>query len=60
MLAPPIYGQKGCVQWWDSTFLSASSIAKVIFSAGSVSTNGTSINSNANRFVDVMKFCETA
>ena len=32
---------------------------KVIFSAGSVSTNGTSINSNAGRFADLVKFCET-
>ena len=32
---------------------------KVIFSTGSVSTNGTSINSHAGRFADVKKFRET-
>ena len=34
-------------------------MTKVIFSAGSVSTNGTSINSNAGRFTNQVKFCET-
>ena len=29
-----------------------------MFSAGSISTNGTSINSNAGRFADLEKFCD--
>ena len=49
----------GCRQKWDSNFLSAASITKVIFSAGSVSTNSTRINSDAGRFADMIKFCET-
>ena len=36
-------------QWWGFFF----------FSAGSVSTNGTNINSNADRFADIIKFLET-
>ena len=40
-------------------FFSGGSITKIIFSAGSVSTNGTSINSNAGRFADLVNFCET-
>ena len=40
-------------------FLSAGSIAQVIFSAGSISINGTSINSNAGRFADLLQFRET-
>ena len=43
----------------DSNCLSAGSIRKVIFSVGSVSTNGTSINSNAGQFVGLIKLCET-
>ena len=46
-------------QLWDLYFLSADSLIKVIFSAGSVSTNGTSVNSNAGRFTDLIKFRET-
>ena len=48
-----------CKQWWDGNRFSGGSITKIIFSAGFVSTNGTSINSNAGRFVDLVKFCET-
>ena len=40
--------------------LSAGSITKVIFSADSVSTNGTSVNSKARRFAGVIRLCETA
>ena len=40
-------------------FFLGGSISKVIFSAGSVLTNGTSINSNAGRFADLVKFCKT-
>ena len=47
------------IQWWDLNSFSTGSITKVIFSAGSVSINGTSINSNAGRFAGLMKFCET-
>ena len=39
--------------------LSTGSITNVILSAGSVSTNGTSINHNAGRFLNLIKFCET-
>ena len=45
------------MQWWDSNSLSAG--AEVESSTGSVSTNGASINSDAGRFADVMKFPET-
>ena len=38
--------------------LSAGSVITVILSADSVSTNGTSINSSADRFADVIKFFE--
>ena len=37
-------------------FLPADSITKATFSAGSVLTNGTSINSDAGRFADLIKF----
>ena len=47
------------MQWWDSNFFSAGSITKVIFSASSVSTNGTSINGNAGWFASLIKFYET-
>ena len=40
-------------------FFSGGSIAKVILSAGSVSTDGISVNSNAGRFADLVKFRET-
>ena len=39
-------------------FFSGGSLTKLIFSAGSVSTNGTNINSNAGRYADLVKFCE--
>ena len=52
-------------QWWDSNFSSAGSITLLqtdrsyILSVSSVSTNGTSISSNANRFAVLIKFPET-
>ena len=41
--------------WRDSKFLSAGFIIDVVFSAGSVSTNGASVNSNAGQFADLIK-----
>ena len=42
-----------------SFFFSGGSLTKIIFSTGSVSTNGTSINSNAGQYADLVKRCET-
>ena len=43
----------------NSIFLSVGSITKVTFSTGSVSPNGSSVNSNAGCFVNVVKFRKT-
>ena len=40
-------------------FRSAGSVTKVGLSAGSVLTSGTSINSNAGQFLDLIKLRET-
>ena len=45
--------------WWDFNFWSAGSITKVIFLSGSVSTNGTSINSNCGCSTNLIKFRKT-
>ena len=55
------YGLKGShpvVGFKEFVSRSAGSIIKVLFSPGSVSTNGASINSNAGWFVDLIEFCE--
>ena len=53
-----------CVQAVDKQtgkvqFLSVGSITEVLASAGSASIHGTSTNSNARRFSDLMKLRET-
>ena len=37
-------------------FLPVGSITEVLFSAGFVSSHGTSVNSNVGRFADLIKF----
>ena len=47
-------------QWWDSDFLLAGSLTKVIlFTLFGFNYNGTSLNGNADRFADQIKFRET-
>ena len=45
--------------WWDSIFLSAGSVQKIIFSAGCRPISTDCINDSAGRFADLIKFSET-